>query len=108
MLHSWYAIYMLNLVLKLYKSSSSKEIKSVFLLPYSRYVRMGLTVKFREEIGRKTKQIIDMGRVRFLKSFDINASLIEYVDRSLTLENIAIVARPRLKPTKVSRPLCSF
>ncbi|KAF2347594.1 Dolichol-phosphate mannosyltransferase subunit 3 [Trinorchestia longiramus] len=43
----------------------------------NRYVRLGLSISEREEIGRAAKHIIDYGRVDFLRSRGLNATLIQ-------------------------------
>ncbi|XP_028398915.1 tRNA:m(4)X modification enzyme TRM13 homolog [Dendronephthya gigantea] len=56
---------------------------------------LGFTKSQSEDIGRQSKRLIDAGRVWYLKQFDLDASLFYYVDRSVSLENIAIVAYNR-------------
>ena len=51
-----------------------------------------LTAEQREAIGVQCKQLIDFGRVQYLKQHGFDASLIYYVARSVTLENMALTA----------------
>jgi Methyltransferase TRM13 len=46
----------------------------------------------REAIGVKCKQLIDKGRIQYLTGHGFNARQIYYVQRMLTLENVALVA----------------
>ena len=43
---------------------------------------------------------MDAGRVWYLKQFDLDASLLYYVDRSVSLENVALVAWNRINKVK--------
>ncbi|XP_068201160.1 tRNA:m(4)X modification enzyme TRM13 homolog [Palaemon carinicauda] len=58
----------------------------------NRYTRLGLKAQYREEVGRKAKQVLDYGRVKYLNSQGFRSRLIQYVDKEETLENIALVA----------------
>lgn len=58
----------------------------------NRYVKLGLTHSEREEIGRKCKRLIDMGRVHYLQQHNLISELVIYVDSEVTLENVALVA----------------
>lgn len=58
----------------------------------NRYSRLNLSAKYREEIGRKAKQLLDYGRVKYLRDRGFQCRLIQYVDKDATLENIALVA----------------
>ena len=55
---------------------------------------MNLPRDVREEIGRKTKRIIDMGRCDYVKkTLQIpNVKMAFYVDSSYTLENVVLIA----------------
>lgn len=57
--------------------------------------RTGLTKSEQEEVGRLCKKLINVGRVRFLEQHGYTAKLQQYVDRSLSLENVVLVATPR-------------
>ena len=59
-----------------------------------RYERLNLPREKREEIGRKTKRIIDMGRCDYLKKIlhIPNVKMAFYVDPSYTLENVVLIA----------------
>jgi tRNA:m4X modification enzyme len=47
----------------------------------------------REEIGRKCKRLIDIGRVHYLKDFGLQSQLKTYIEGKLTPENVVIVAK---------------
>lgn len=59
---------------------------------FSRYTRLSLSAQYREEVGRKAKQIFDYGRVKFLQDCGFRSRLVQYVTKDMTLENIALVA----------------
>jgi tRNA:m4X modification enzyme len=46
----------------------------------------------REHIGLLCKQLIDSGRVWYLRKHGMKANLVHYVDRSVSLENVLLVA----------------
>ncbi|XP_042881636.1 tRNA:m(4)X modification enzyme TRM13 homolog isoform X2 [Penaeus japonicus] len=58
----------------------------------NRYTRLGLSAEYREEVGRKAKQIIDYGRLKFLQGCGFKSRLVKYVTKEITLENIALIA----------------
>lgn len=58
----------------------------------NRYVRLGLSIAEREAIGRAAKHLINHGRLLHLRQLGLTAKLVYYVDREVTLENVAIVA----------------
>ncbi|XP_027217190.2 tRNA:m(4)X modification enzyme TRM13 homolog isoform X3 [Penaeus vannamei] len=58
----------------------------------NRYTRLNLSAQYREEVGRKAKQILDYGRVKFLQDCGFRSRLVQYVTKDMTLENIALVA----------------
>ncbi|CAL4198461.1 unnamed protein product [Meganyctiphanes norvegica] len=60
----------------------------------NRYSRLKLPSRYREEIGRQAKQLLDYGRLKYMKSKGFNAHLIQYVKWEMTLENIAIIVMP--------------
>jgi tRNA:m4X modification enzyme len=53
---------------------------------------LGFSESESEEIGRRSKRLIDAGRVWYLKQFGMDASLYYYVDPSVSLENVALIA----------------
>ncbi|KAK3091884.1 hypothetical protein FSP39_023437 [Pinctada imbricata] len=55
---------------------------------------LNLTVKEKEEIGRKCKRLIDFGRVLYMKEQGLQCDLREYIEDKLTPENVAIFAKP--------------
>lgn len=46
----------------------------------------------REEIGRKCKRLIDIGRVHYLRNCGLQSQLKTYIEEKLTPENVIIVA----------------
>ena len=52
----------------------------------------------REDIGRQCKRLIDIGRMAYLEGLGFKPRLVYYVDRELSLENIALVAIPNSQP----------
>lgn len=56
---------------------------------------MGLSVERREEIGRRCKLLLDVARIQYLSEARLNAQLVQFVDRDVTPENVAILALPR-------------
>lgn len=48
----------------------------------------------RAELGRKCKDLLDVGRVLFLQGMGYDAWLAEYVSDSVTPENVLLLARP--------------
>jgi tRNA:m4X modification enzyme len=57
-----------------------------------RYVRLNLPQEVREEVGRKCKNIIDIGRNKYLESLGFKSKLLFYVSKNITLENVCVVA----------------
>lgn len=57
-----------------------------------RYKNLNLSVQKREEIGNKCKLLIDQGRVMFLKENGINAKLLYFIQKEISLENVALIA----------------
>ncbi|KAJ3360683.1 tRNA:m(4)X modification enzyme TRM13 [Allomyces javanicus] len=55
----------------------------------------GLTHAEREEIGFMVKRVLDYGRVVWLKERGMDAKLVYYVDRAVSLENCALIAMPK-------------
>lgn len=53
---------------------------------------LGLSIAEREEIGRQCKRLLDIGRLWYLESKGMSAKLFYYVDRSISLENVALLA----------------
>ncbi|CAH1775544.1 unnamed protein product [Owenia fusiformis] len=49
----------------------------------------------REEIGRKCKLLIDIGRMKHMEKLGYNVSLKAYTSTDISLENIALIAIPR-------------
>ena len=61
---------------------------------------LGYTKTESEEIGRRSKRLIDAGRVWYLRQFGLDASLVYYVDRSVSLENVALIASKNSKKVR--------
>ena len=58
-----------------------------------RYDRLGLSRIKREEIGRKSKRFLDMGRCDFIENqLKLKTRLAYYVDSEITLENVVLIA----------------
>jgi tRNA:m4X modification enzyme len=58
----------------------------------------GLSHANREILGYKTKRLIDTGRLNYLQEeLDFNVELVKYVDKSVSLENVALIATPKSK-----------
>lgn len=55
--------------------------------------RLVLTQQYREEVGRRAKQLLDWGRVLYLRGCGFEARLCYYVPASVSLENVCIVAK---------------
>lgn len=57
-----------------------------------RYDRLNLPRETREEIGLKCKRLMDQGRVEYLTSLGFKSELVYYVQTSITLENVCLLA----------------
>lgn len=66
---------------------------SSFLSLFSRYTRLNLSAQYREEVGRKAKQVLDYGRIQYLRTEGFQANLVLYVTQESTPENVALLAR---------------
>lgn len=53
------------------------------------------TVEEQEQIGLKSKRLLDWGRIEYLRENQFDAHLKVYASKSITLENIALIATPR-------------
>ena len=51
---------------------------------------------YKEEVGYRCKQLIDMGRVLWLRDNGMRAEMLAYVPQDVTVENVVIVATPDL------------
>ena len=67
---------------------------SYFLFHNFFYRLVGLDVQQREDIGRQCKRLIDIGRLMYLERLGFKGHLVYYIDRELSLENVAMVAVP--------------
>ncbi|KAI8588310.1 methyltransferase TRM13-domain-containing protein [Geranomyces variabilis] len=47
----------------------------------------------REALGLQCKQLLDLGRLDYVRTLGYDAELVKYVDRTKSLENVALVAR---------------
>ena len=64
----------------------------------ARYTRLGLSEEEREDIGRQTKRVLDLGRVRHLETVaDLSVDLLYYVDRDVSLENALLLCTRKTK-----------
>lgn len=52
-----------------------------------------LTREIKEEIGIKCKHILDYARVQYLEKRGYKCSLKYYVNRTITLENVCLIAQ---------------
>jgi len=52
------------------------------------------SIEQQEQIGLKAKRILDWGRIEYLNQNGFNAHLKVYASKSITLENIALIAIP--------------
>ena len=59
-----------------------------------RYERLKLPREQREEIGKRTKRLLDQGRMEYIRNtLNIpSVKLAYYVDTSYTLENVVLIA----------------
>ena len=58
-----------------------------------RFSRLGLDEAAREDIGRKAKRIIDIGRLKYLEEVaGVSSRLKSYVDTSVSLENVMLIS----------------
>ena len=53
--------------------------------------KTGLAKSEQEAVGAMCKRLIDAGRLRYLEERGFSARLHRYVDKSLSLENVALV-----------------
>lgn len=53
---------------------------------------LGLSSNQKEEIGFKAKAVLDWGRVLFLREVGFKATLCYYVDKTVSPENVCLVA----------------
>ncbi|KAK0062954.1 tRNA:m(4)X modification enzyme TRM13 isoform X4 [Biomphalaria pfeifferi] len=72
--------------------SEDHNTKDLINRDYNKPLREQLSVSQREEIGRKCKRLIDTGRLHFLKSKGLQCFLREYINESITPENVVLIA----------------
>ncbi|XP_045102938.1 tRNA:m(4)X modification enzyme TRM13 homolog isoform X2 [Portunus trituberculatus] len=77
---------------------SPKETMTRKNLVDNRYTRLNLAAQHREEIGRKAKQVLDYGRMQYMREQGFECSLVQYVAKDTTPENVALIA------SRVPRP----
>ncbi|XP_055945257.1 tRNA:m(4)X modification enzyme TRM13 homolog [Argiope bruennichi] len=58
----------------------------------NRYQRLNLKHEEREIIGMQCKRLIDAGRIQFLKDEGYDVRLVTYIDKFVSLENVALLA----------------
>ena len=56
-------------------------------------IKVQLTEKEREAIGRRCKQLIDFGRVKYLEDHGLISSLNIYIEDFYTPENVVLLAK---------------
>lgn len=62
----------------------------------SRYSKQRLfSMEQQEQIGLKAKRLVDWGRIEYLREHGFHADLRVYAPKNITLENIALIARPQ-------------
>ncbi|GFT00174.1 tRNA:m(4)X modification enzyme TRM13 homolog [Nephila pilipes] len=67
----------------------AEDIPDEILL--NRYNKLNLKHEEREVIGLQCKRLIDAGRIFFLKEAGYDAKLTTYIDKSVSLENVALL-----------------
>ena len=68
---------------------------SVFCVPLP-CSRLGLDDSRRENIGRQTKRVLDLGRIKYLQmKTDMDIQLKHYVSSDVSLENALLICRKR-------------
>ena len=76
----------------------SASLKSDQKLFSSRYSRLGLDDIRRENIGRQTKRVLDLGRLKYLQMMtDMDVQLKHYVSSDVSLENALLICTERKK-----------
>lgn len=55
-----------------------------------------LTQEYREQVGRRAKQLLDWARVLYLRDRGFDARLCYFVPKAVSLENVCIVANKKL------------
>ncbi|KAG8186813.1 hypothetical protein JTE90_020491 [Oedothorax gibbosus] len=58
----------------------------------NRYKKLNLKHEEREIIGMQCKRLIDAGRVLYLRKKGYDTKLVTYIDKSVSLENVAMIA----------------
>lgn len=61
------------------------------------------SVEKQEEIGLKAKRILDWGRIEYLQANGFDAHLKVYATKSITLENIALIATPTFREDEINQ-----
>lgn len=57
----------------------------------SRDIEIGLNRSQKEDVGRRSKYILNWGRKTFIETFNFKSKLHYYVDKNISLENVCIV-----------------
>jgi hypothetical protein len=74
-------------------SHDSIHILDLFDLQFYRYSKLGLDIDSREALGRLCKDIIDVGRLDYLKSVGFKVTTAcRYIDERVTPENLVLLA----------------
>lgn len=58
---------------------------------FFRYEKLNLKHEERDEIGIQCKRLIDMGRLDYLQKLGYQVELVSYIDKSISLENVALI-----------------
>lgn len=56
-------------------------------------IKLKLSLEERQEIGRKCKRIIDMGRTKYLEENGYKCDMISYIKSDVTLENVCMIGK---------------
>ncbi|CAG9856571.1 unnamed protein product [Phyllotreta striolata] len=70
----------------------NKEVKESEMKQNERDAQIGLSRLEKEEVGRRSKNVLNWGRLHFLEQCGFKCYLHYYVDKDITLENVCIVA----------------
>lgn len=62
----------------------------IYLLNF-RDIEIGLSRSQKEEVGNRSKYILNWGRKEFVEKFGFKSKLHYYVDKNTSLENVCIV-----------------
>lgn len=83
--------------------AESKEVHPRLQIGESAATRTGLSKTDQEFLGRQCKRLIDTGRTQFLREHGFNARLQIYTKTEMSLENVVLVATPKVTIEEVKR-----